>query len=217
MLAGRVRVNGGIVTALGTRVVPGRDTVELDDRPVVLPEARWIALHKPPGILCTRSDPHGGATVYDILPEELSGLRYVGRLDRDTEGLLLLTNEGDASHGLQHPSRGVEREYAAWVEGVPTSRTLERLARGVDLDDGPARAERATLEKHEGGGARLSLVMVEGRKREVRRLLEAVGHPVVRLVRVRFGPVELGDLPPGRWRVLSEKERRLLVERSRNR
>ncbi len=218
MLAGRVCVNGGVVTALGTRVVPGRDSVEVDGRPVVLPEARWVAFHKPPGVLCTRSDPHGGATIYDILPEDLSGLRYVGRLDRDTEGLLLLTNEGDASHGLQHPSRGVEREYAAWVEGDPVPATLERLVRGVDLVDGPARAERATLVERRGaGGACMSLVLTEGRKREVRRLLAAVGHPVVRLVRIRFGPIELGDLPSGRWRALTEEERRLLVERSRDR
>jgi pseudouridine synthase len=217
MLAGRVRVNGGVVTELGTRVVPDRDEVEVDGRPVVLPEVRWIALNKPSGFLCTRKDTHGGATVYHILPEEMSGLRYVGRLDRDTEGLLLLTNEGDASHALLHPSREVEREYAAWVEGVPTSATLARLMRGVELDDGPALAKRAALVERTAGGARLSLVMIEGRKREVRRLLEAVGHPVVRLVRMRFGPIELGDLPSGSWRELSEEERRLLVERSRNR
>ncbi len=184
---------------------------------MVLPEIRWIALHKPAGFLCTRRDPHGGETIYDILPKEMSGLRYVGRLDRDTEGLLLLTNEGDASHGLLHPSREVEREYAAWVEGVPAPETFARLTRGVELDDGPARAERASLVERGVGEARLSLVVIEGRKREVRRLLDAVGHPVVRLVRMRFGPIALGDLPPGRWRALTEEERRLLVERSRNR
>lgn len=217
MSAGRVRVNGEVVTRLGTRVVPGRDTVELDGRPVALPEVRWIALHKPRGLLCTTKDPHGGATVYDILPEEMSGLRYVGRLDRDTEGLLLLTNEGDTSHGLLHPSREVEREYAAWVDGAPSPETLTRLTRGVELDDGPARAERVTLVERGEERSRLSLVLLEGRKREVRRLMDAVGHPVVRLIRMRFGPIELGELPSGRWRELTEEERRLLVERSRNR
>lgn len=217
MVAGRVRVNGEVVTELGSKVVPGRDLVELDGRPVVLPEVRWVAFHKPPGVLCTRGDPHGGTTVYDVLPEDMSGLWYVGRLDRETEGLLLLTNEGKASHGLLHPSREVEREYAALVKGVPTKDTLSHLMRGVGLEDGPARARRAELLERREGGAWVRLVLVEGRKREVRRLLEAVRHPVQRLIRVRFGPIELGDLAQGAWRTLSEEERRILVERSRQR
>ncbi len=217
MVAGRVRVNGEVVTELGSKIVPGRDSVSLDGRPVVLPEIRWVAFHKPPGVLCTRRDPHGGTTVYDILPEDMSGLWYVGRLDLETEGLLLLTNEGKASHGLLHPSREVEREYAARVKGVPTPETLRHLMRGVTLEDGPARAKHAELLERGAEEGWLKLVLVEGRKREVRRLLGAVGHAVVRLIRVRFGPIELGDLARGTWRTLSEEERRVLVERSRKR
>ncbi len=214
MVAGRVRVNGEVVTELGSKVVPGQDLVELDGRPVVLPEIRWVAFHKPTGVLCTRGDPHGGTTVYDVLPDEMSGLWYVGRLDRETEGLLLMTNEGKVSHGLLHPSREVEREYAVLVRGVPTRETLDRLMRGVSLEDGPARAKHAELLDADAEGAWVKLVLAEGRKREVRRLLGTVGHPVERLVRVRFGPIELGDLALGAWRTLSEDERRSLVERS---
>lgn len=209
LVAGRVRINGKVVVELGTRVVPGRDRVEVDEEPVeVAGECRWIALHKPVGVLATRADPHGGRTVYDILPADARALHYVGRLDRDTEGLLLLSNEGDVSHGLLHPSRGVEREYRAWVLGVPTAATLEKLRRGVDLDDGTARVRSARILEREGDHhALLAVVLTEGRKREVRRMLGAVEHPVERLTRVRFGDIELGDLPPGEWRPLNEDEK----------
>ena len=215
MLAGRVRVNGRVVTELGTRVDPEGDTVELDGEVVGIPEPRWIAFHKPLGVLCTREDPHGGTTVYDLLPDDADGLRYVGRLDKDSEGLLLLTNQGDALHGLTHPSRQVEREYRAIVADVPDRRTLRRLTEGVTLDDGPARAARAELlETHQGRGL-LRVVLTEGRNREVRRMLDHVGHPCLGLTRVRFGPVSLGDLAPGAWRPLTDDERRRLVTLSR--
>lgn len=212
LLAGRISVNGERVSELGTRVVPGRDRVALDG--VEVPagaEPVWIAFHKPPGLVTTRSDPHAARTVYDALPADLGTLRYLGRLDRDTEGLLLLSNQGDALHGLMHPSRQVEREYRAWVAGLPSLETLRRLERGVVLGDGPARAVRADMVAREGDAAVVGLVLTEGRKREVRRLLEAVGHPVLRLVRVRFGPVELGDLPSGAWRPLTDDETSLLL------
>ena len=111
MLAGRVRVNGEFISELGTRIIPGRDTVQVDDDVLELTALRWIAFHKPTGVLTTRRDPHGGRTIYDVLPEECSALRYVGRLDRESEGLLILTNDGDVAHGIQHPSRQVERVY----------------------------------------------------------------------------------------------------------
>lgn len=215
-MAGRVRINGSVVTELGTKVVPGADAVELDGARVDLPDIRWLAFHKPAGVLTTRRDPHGGRTVYDMLPPGAAGLRYVGRLDRETTGLLLLTNDGDVAHALLHPSGGVEREYRAVVGGVPDKGVLERLVSGVMLDDGSARAKRAWVEERLAGGAgsRLGLVLVEGRKREVRRLLEAVDHPVRDLERVRFGPIELGDLAPGAWRELDDDERRRLRTRS---
>lgn len=207
MIEGRVRVNGRIASELGTRVVPGEDTVELDGEVVPIPPPRWVAFFKPPGVLTTRGDPHGERTIYDLLPEEFEGLRYVGRLDRDAEGLLILTNDGDAAHALQHPSGEVEREYRLEVAGTVKPRTVTQLTEGVELEDGPARAERATLIETGPVTSTLTLVLTEGRKREVRRMLSAVGHPVLRLRRTRFGTVHLGKLTPGRWRDLTESER----------
>lgn len=213
MAEGRVRVNGELVTELGTRIDPDRDDVEVDGRSVTRPPIRWILFHKPRGCLTTKSDPHGRTTVYDLLPDRFRGLRYVGRLDMDTEGLLLLTNEGDAIHRLLHPSWEVEREYRATVEGRPDEDVLRRLEEGVTLEDGPARAVEARVVEEVGHGAVVALVLREGRKREVRRLCEAVGHPVTHLLRVRYGPVTLGDLRPGEWRELSDGEVRALRDR----
>lgn len=211
MRQGRVRVNGEVVSELGSRVDPDDDTVEVDGREVSRPPPRWILFHKPRGVLTTRSDPHGRTTVYDVLPDAARGLRYVGRLDRDTEGLLLFTNQGDALHRLLHPSGEVDREYRVTVEGRPDEGTVARLREGVELDDGPARAVEARIVEEVGHGVVLALVLREGRKREVRRMCEAVGHPVTHLVRVRFGPVRLDDdLPPGEWRDLRDDEVRAL-------
>lgn len=211
---GRIRVNGSVIRELGTRVVPGRDRVELDGVLVEPAVNQWAAFHKPPGYLTTRSDPHGGATIYDVLPPEVQALRYVGRLDRDTEGLLLLANDGELINALLHPSNELEREYRATVVGLPSPDALARIRRGVDLVDGPARAKEARLVAREGRDAVVALILTEGRKREVRRLLEAVGHPVRRLVRIRFGPVSLGTLPRGELRSLTEDEIRLLRARA---
>lgn len=213
MVQGRVRVNGSVVTTPGTRIVPSEDRVEVDGREIGRVPFRWILFNKPAGVLTTTDDPHGRPTVYDLLPDDASGLSYVGRLDLDTEGLLLLTNEGDAVHALLHPSYGVEREYEAGVEGVPDAGTLRRLTRGVELEDGPARAASAEVVGREGEDAVVRLVLLEGRKREVRRLCSAVGHPVRRLRRVRFGPIGLGELPRGRWRELEEDEVARIRER----
>jgi len=206
ILDGRVRVNDTLVRELGTRVDPEKDRVSVDGRDVGLPALRWVLFHKPAGTLTTRSDPHGGRTVYDVLPEEDQGLTYVGRLDRDTEGLLMLTNDGDLAHLLLHPSTQVEREYEAWVVGMPTRETLAALTRGVMLEDGPARARKAAVLSSEGAGALVQLVLTDGRKREARRMLEAVGHPVRGLKRVRFGPIRLGRLSTGKRRSLTKAE-----------
>ena len=139
MLAGRVQVNGELVSELGTRIIPGQDTVQVDGDVLELTALQWIAFHKPTGVLTTRRDPHGGRTIYDVLPEECSALRYVGRLDRESEGLLILTNDGDVAHGIQHPSRQVERVYRVVVTGTLVRSECAALLRGVELEDGVAR------------------------------------------------------------------------------
>lgn len=207
MQAGRVRVNGIRITTLGASVDPSTDRVELDGKEVRLVETLWVALNKPRGYLTTRTDPEGRRTVYDLLPAELRHLRYLGRLDRDTDGLLLLTNAGDALHALTHPSSGILRRYLARVDGIPTTTTLAQLGEGIRLDDGMARFPEAALVKEiRDGGALLRLGIREGRKREVRRALEAVGHRVRRLRRISFGPLSLGPLESGAWRYLERSE-----------
>ena len=206
MLAGRVSVNGSVVTELGVRIDPDRDAVTVDGERVVTAVGRWIVLHKPPGVLTTRSDPHGGATIYDVLPAEFGSLRYIGRLDRDAEGLLLLTNEGSLAHALQHPSGEVEREYWIEVSGRVNRPTLRSLTDGVELEDGPARAVRVQLLEVGEVASQLTVVLAEGRKREVRRMMAAMGHSVMRLRRTRFGPISLGSLGRGEWRDLEASE-----------
>jgi 23S rRNA pseudouridine2605 synthase len=203
---GRVQVNGSVVTELGTKVEPSRDRVEVDGMRVRLPDISWIRFYKPAGVLCTAVDTHERSTIYDLLPAEHHGLRYVGRLDLDTEGLLLLTTDGDVANRLQHPRYQVEREYEVTVQGVPSEDDLARLRTGVVLDDGLARPVRLEVAAPVRDCGNLTLVMAEGRKREVRRLMYAVGLPVVTLKRVRFGPVKLGDLPLGEWETLSSED-----------
>jgi 23S rRNA pseudouridine2605 synthase len=208
--AGRVKV-GGRVAALGDRVDPTSDVVTVSGvRVAVNPESRYLALHKPVGVTTTLSDRHAGADIRAFLPEG-PRLVPVGRLDRDSEGLILLTNDGELANRLTHPSYGVEKEYLAEVEGKPSERQLIRLRKGVKLEDGPARALAARVAGVSGGRGAVRLVMGEGRKREVRRLLAAVGLPVRRLIRVRVGPVKLGSLKAGHVRELSPEELRRLV------
>ncbi len=212
---GRVRVNGAVVRELGTRVVPGKDRVQFDGEDVQTQASRWVAFYKPPGCLTTRSDPGGRPTIYDRLPQALRSLRYVGRLDMDTEGLLLLTTDGDAIQTLTHPRFGVEREYLVWVKEAPSGEVYGRLREGVELEDGLARVSDVRLVSGKRDRPILALILREGRKREVRRLMEAVGHPVQRLKRVRFGGLELGDMKPGEWRDLTSAEISTLISGSR--
>jgi 23S rRNA pseudouridine2605 synthase len=203
--AGRVRI-GRRVATLGDRVEPDRDQVFVDDVPVpVHPGLRYFALNKPRGVTTTMRDPHASRTVAELLPP---GPRVVpvGRLDRNSEGLLLLTNDGDLAHRVQHPRYGIEREYLAEVAGAMPRTVVRRLTSGVPLDDGLARAVRAGVVDQGRGRTALSIVMTEGRKREVRRMLDAVGFPVTRLVRTRIGPVQLGSTKPGIARPLEGPE-----------
>lgn len=207
--AGRVQVNGRAAT-LGDRVDPALDEVRVDGHRVsVDPGLRYLALHKPRGVTTTMRDPHAERDLTGLLPR---GPRVfpVGRLDRETEGLLLLTNDGDLAHRLAHPRHGVEKEYLAEVEGTPAERHVGRLRRGVRLEDGTARAVDARIAGRSGGRGAVRVVMTEGRKREVRRMLEAVGLPVRRLVRTRIGPVRLGRLRAGESRELTPEEIRYL-------
>ena len=206
---GRVSVNGQ-VALLGDRVDPSRDVVEVDGRRASIdPGLRYFALHKPVGVTTTLRDPHAETDLGTYLPEDVR-VFPVGRLDRETEGLLLLTNDGELANRLLHPRHGVEKEYLAEVEGTPTKRQIARLRRGVELEDGPAQAVAARSVARSGGRGAIRLVMAEGRKREVRRMLATVGLPVRRLIRLRVGPVRLGGLGPGERRDLTSSEVRAL-------
>ena len=198
---GRVTVNGD-VAVLGRRVDPDADRVEIDGVPIgIRPGLVHYLLNKPRGVVTTAADTHGRPTVVDLVPAE-PRVFPVGRLDVDTEGLLLLTNDGELAQRLTHPSFGVEKEYVAEVEGRPSPAAVRRLREGVELDDGrTAPAKVALVEPNV-----LRLVIHEGRNRQVRRMCEAVGHPVVRLVRTRIGPVGDRTLAPGEWRVLTADE-----------
>jgi 23S rRNA pseudouridine2605 synthase len=207
---GRVTVNGR-VASLGDRIDALADRVEVDGvRVPVAPELRYFAFNKPPGVVTTLRDPQGRRTIMEFVP---SGPRVfpVGRLDRESEGLLLLTNDGELANRLTHPRYGVEKEYLAEVDGTPSDRALRRLVRGVELEDGVARAISARRVGGASGRAAIRVVMGEGRKREVRRMLAAVGLPVRRLVRLRIGPLRLGRLRPGEVRPLEADEIRRLL------
>ena len=202
---GRVRVDGELVTTLGTRVAEDA-RIEVDGRPVAAaPARRYVLLNKPVGIVSTAQDERGRRTVVDHIGAR-ERLFPVGRLDTDSEGLLLLTNDGAWAERVLHPRYGHEREYDAWVEGDLTEEALARLQRGIPLEEGVARAVRVAVRSRSRGRSRLSLVLLTGWKRQVRRMCLAVGLKVTRLVRIRIGPLELGKLRAGDFRDLTKKE-----------
>jgi 23S rRNA pseudouridine2605 synthase len=209
--AGRVAVNGE-PAVLGRRVDPAADRVTVDGVPVAAGvDLVHYLLNKPPGVVTTAADPEGRATVLDLVPRD-PRVFPIGRLDYDTEGLLILTNDGELANLLAHPRHGVEKTYLAEVEGVPSPATVRRLREGVHLDDGMTRPARVRVVKGPGGRRALELVIHEGRNRQVRRMCDAVGHPVRRLVRTRIGPVADTRLRPGKWRWLTPREVRALSE-----
>jgi 23S rRNA pseudouridine2605 synthase len=202
---GRVTVNG-VPARLGRRVDAEHDEVAVDGTPIGVKEGLvYYLLNKPAGVITTADDPQGRPTVLELVPDE-PRVFPVGRLDMDTEGLLLLTNDGALTHRLTHPSFGVDKEYVAQVEGDPSRRSVRRLREGVELDDGPTAPAHAALV----GPAVIRLTIHEGRNRQVRRMCEAVGHPVTRLIRTRIGPLADRKLKPGQWRVLTTEEVRAL-------
>jgi pseudouridine synthase len=199
IVAGRVTVNGG-PGQLNT-FVQGGDVVELDGRRIAPQPLAYVLLHKPQGIVTTASDPQGRSTVVDLVAHE-ARVVPVGRLDADTTGALLLTNDGHLAHRLAHPRYGVDKVYEVDVEGVPSDDALRRLSEGVELDDGltaPAEARRLRA-------SRIELTLHEGRKHQVKRMCEAVGHPVRRLHRSRYAMLGLTGLRPGEWRELTQQE-----------
>lgn len=213
MLDGRVLLNGKPVV-LGDRVDPDNDVLTLDGSPVpVSEELETHLLYKPPGVISTASDPRGRRTVVDLVESERR-LFPVGRLDADSEGLILVSNDGELTNRVTHPSFGVTKTYLAEVEGEVGKSALRGLRSGIELDDGPARAESARLVDSGRDRSLVELVMVEGRNREVRRMLDAVGHPVTRLVRTAIGGLSDPDLRPGASRRLTASDvHRLLSPR----
>jgi len=213
---GRVRVNGAVVTELGTRIHPDRDLVDVDGTAVQLDSSkRYVMLNKPTGVVSSMKDDRGRPDLRRFTKEWPERLYNVGRLDADTSGLLILTNDGELAHVLAHPSFGVTKVYIAKVEGKVTPQTIGRLTAGITLEDGPIAADKARLLQSSQGASLVELTLHSGRNRIVRRMLAAVGHPVLELVRRQFGPLHLGTLPAGRTRELTKVERGALLTLAR--
>jgi 23S rRNA pseudouridine2605 synthase len=206
--AGRVQVNNKVLTSLGTTIDPARDTILVNGEEIRPPEPLTIVFNKPAGVITSTHDTHERLTVMDVLPRSLRdrGVLPVGRLDQDTQGLLILTNVGDLSHRITHPSFELEKEYEAVVPGLPSQEGVRRLETGLRIDGEMTAPARVASVSPEGSSSRIRLVIHEGRKRQVRRMLEAIGHPVISLRRVRVGGLRLGDLPEGQWRELDAGE-----------
>ena len=207
MLAGLVVVDGEVVTRLGTKVDPRTAVIRVDGKRLPpVSEHVYLALNKPRGVVSTMSDPEGRRTLQDLVSERSERLFHVGRLDTDTSGLILLTNDGDFAHRMAHPSYEVDKTYVAEVEGEVTKATIRTLLEGVTLEDGPVTVSRARMVTSAPGKSVVELVIHEGRNRIVRRLLNHVGHPVRRLTRTAIGPVGLGGLKGGEVRDLTLDE-----------
>lgn len=211
ILQERVAVNGQPVRQLGFKVDPARDRVTVDGRPARPKPHLYVALHKPRGCICTRRDERGRPTVFEFLPADWRNLYPVGRLDFNTEGLLFLTNDGDFALRVTHPRYGVRKRYQATVNGRVTREMLACLERGIRHEGESLKAERVRLLHQGPSRAVVELELAEGRKREVRRLLESLGLTVRRLVRTHIGAVALGALKPGRWRQLTPAEIKSLL------
>jgi 23S rRNA pseudouridine2605 synthase len=213
MLAGAVDVDGEIVTRLGTKVDPRVAVIHVEGKRLPpVSEHVYLALNKPRGVVSTMSDPEGRRTLSDLVADRPERLFHVGRLDTDTDGLLLLTNDGDFAHRMAHPSYGMAKTYVAEVPGPVTKATVRRVLDGVTLEDGPVAVDAFTVVSSHRDKAIVELVIHEGRKHIVRRLLDEVGHPVRRLTRTAFGPVQVTGLRPGDLRELTRDELGTLLD-----
>jgi len=213
MLAGEVEVDGEVVTRLGTKVDPRTAVIRVGGKRLPPVSAHvYLVLNKPRGVVSTMSDPEGRPTLTDYVGDRPERLFHVGRLDTDTDGLIILTNDGDFAQRLAHPSYEVEKTYVAEVTGVVTKATLRRLTDGVTLDDGPVEVRRARVISTQGRKSIVEVVVHEGRNRLVRRLLDHVGHPVQRLTRTRIGPVAIDRLGQGTLRELTRDELGALLD-----
>jgi 23S rRNA pseudouridine2605 synthase len=204
--AGRVTVNGRTVRELGTKVDPQAQQVAVDGQPVRVERAVYWLVNKPRGYLCTNRDPAGRPLALDLIPHVAQRVYTVGRLDEDSEGLLLLTNDGDLAHRLMHPRFGVEKTYLVQVAGRPSRDDVKQLLKGVWLSDGHVRARHVKVLKHQGESTWMRIVLSEGKNREIRRMLSRLEHKVMRLRRIAIGPVQLRHLPTGKARRLSRPE-----------
>jgi 23S rRNA pseudouridine2605 synthase len=203
---GRVEIDRQVVAELGTRVDPAAQEIRVDGTVLHRRSHVYYALNKPTGVLCTNNDPAGRARAIDLVPPNAGRLFSVGRLDLGSEGLILLTNDGELANRLTHPRYGVEKTYRVLVAGQPTAEELEQLRRGIHLAEGVARVARVKVVQKQRQSSALEMVLDEGRNREIRRALARVGHKVLRLTRVAIGPLRLGKLKPGEFRRLSPAE-----------
>lgn len=204
--AGHVKVNGEIAP-LGTKINPEQDRVELDGKPVQPPKTLvYLILNKPPGYTTTRKDPHAKRTVMELLKEVKVPVYPVGRLDTDSEGLLLFTNDGSLTYRLLHPRYKVPKTYRVSLQHAPSEESLEPLRQGLELDDGMTAPAKVRWVRRSASQIILDITICEGRKRQVKRMFSRIGCTVIRLVRIQFGTLRLGDLPPSQWRYLTKKE-----------
>lgn len=211
MLAGRVAINGATITELGAKIDPVHDKVTVDGNPVRAKRKIYLALNKPPGLVCSRKDELGRPTIYELLPKEWGHLHSVGRLDFNSEGLIFLTNDGQFSLRITHPRYGIRKIYIATVEGKVDPGMLRLFTEGLWYQGEKFKAEKARLVSASQSQSVVELQLAEGKYREVRRLFESQQRTVKRLVRMQIGKINLGQLRPGRWRTLTEPEIKSLL------
>lgn len=214
ILEGRIAVNGKIVTRLGIKVNPLKDRITLDGNPLTLEKKVYLMLNKPPGYLCTRSDPKGRPTVYHLLPHISQRIFTVGRLDWDTRGLLILTNDGSLAHRLSHPRYQIKRKYWVKIKGALQEKEVEIIRRGVRLEEGRTQPAELKIIKRDKHQTILTLSLKEGKKREVKRIFSSLGYRVISLKRIAFGSLTLGRLREGEFRYLRKKDLELLTSGS---